>query len=426
MMRPGARLAKMNQTLSRQSLRIAAGKPDVALPSITFGTLELNMYTQQGYAVDQAIDMALANGSPIAEGNPQDGYVVRGRNRTEPSEVYVVIEDGKARLLGTSNSYAYAGPEALARADAGLNDEALAVLTWAAKFVHPAANGDPVATSPLIHFWPVSQEGRAESIRFAAAALAATLGDPDAVPVLVKGRTAATSDKRRLDFDTALAADNVAQKDWKDLAPVAERLSNAHPESVVAFKYRASAYRGLKDWKKADAVVDDWLARHKNDPDGVAARAYNLTCEGKWYEARALLAPLVAAGTATTAMANQFAWLSVATHEVDESAVQAARDASQAVAGRAVQPFAVNHTLACVYAMSGRPKEALDVLSKAMDATGMATPNSAAWFAQGLIAEAYGDAESAAVYYGRVQPDALRDADPVSTYNLAQRRLARN
>jgi hypothetical protein len=75
--------------------------------------------------------------------------------------------------------------------------------------------------------------------------------------------------------------------------------------------------------------------------------------------------------------------------------------------------------------MSGRPKEALDVLSKAMDAAGMAAPNSAVWFAQGLIAEAYGDAKSAAVYYGRAQPDPIRDVDPVSTYNLAQRRLAR-
>jgi hypothetical protein len=42
-----------------------------------------------------------------------------------------------------------------------------------------------------------------------------------------------------------------------------------------------------------------------------------------------------------------------------------------------------------------------------------------------LIAEADGDGKSAALYYGRVQPDPIRDMDPVSTYNLAQRRLSR-
>jgi hypothetical protein len=425
MMRPAARAAKSEPLLSRESLRIVARDPDFSQAAVTFGTRDLNLYTQQGYTVDQAIDVALANWSPNVEGNPQDGYIVRGNNRSEQSEAYVVIEGGKARLLGTANTYRFAGPEALARLDAGLNDEALAVLTWAAKFVHPATNGDPFAASPLIHFWPVPEEGRAESIRFAAAALAATLGDPDALPVLVKGRSAATSDERRLDFDTALAAEYLAQQDWKDLAPVAERLSNAYLESVAAFKYRTLAYRGLKDWKKADAVVDDWLAHHKDDPDGVTARAVNLTYEGKWHEGRALLAPLIAAGTATTAMANQFAWLSVAANEVDDSAVQAALDATQDFARRNVPAFGVDHTLACVYAMSGRPKEALDVLTKAMDTGGMAAPDSAAWFALGLIAEAHGDVKSAAVDYGRVQPDARRDGNLASTYNLAQRRLAR-
>ncbi|HEY2398911.1 MAG TPA: hypothetical protein VGI23_01085 [Steroidobacteraceae bacterium] len=153
------------------------------------------------------------------------------------------------------------------------------------------------------------------------------------------------------------------------------------------------------------------------------ARAFNATYQGKWHEARAMLAPLVTAGTATTSISNQFAWLSVATNEVDESAVQAAREVSNDFARRKVQAFSVNHTLACVYALSGRPKEALDVLIKAMDAAGMAVPDAATWFARGLIAEAYGDVKSATSYYQRVQANPIRDADPVSSYNLAQRRL---
>jgi tetratricopeptide (TPR) repeat protein len=409
--------------VSRESLRVIARDPSLTVLPATLGMRELNTYTQIGYGVDQAIDVVLSNANPVVEGNAQDGYVVRGHNRSDQEDAFVVVEGGKARLLATSKSYPLAGPGALARANAGLNDAALSVLNWAAKFANSSSGGDPLGTSPLTHFWPIPKDEGAKSIQYAAAALAASLGDPDAVPVLVTGRSTAASHARQLDFDIALAADYFAQKDLKDLAPVAERLASAYPDSVSGFKYRTAAYRGLQDWQKADAVVVDWLTQHKNDPDGIMARAFNATYQGKSHEARAMLAPLVAAGTATTSMSNQFAWLSVATNEVDESVVQAAREVSNDFARRNAKTFSVNHTLACVYALSGRLKEALDVLTKAMDTAGMAAPDSATWFAQGLIAEAYGDVQSAALYYRRVQADPIRDADPVSTYNLAQRRL---
>jgi tetratricopeptide (TPR) repeat protein len=309
-------------------------------------------------------------------------------------------------LLAAPQAYKPAGPEALSRANAGLDKEARAVLDWAGKYVESSTSGDPLGTPVFTHFWPIPKDDGAELTKYAAAALGSSLGDPAAVSVLVRGRAANESNARSLDFESALGAAYFAQHDWKNLAPVAERLASAYPDSPTAFRYKTSAYRGLQDWKKAEVTATEWLTQHKNDPDGILARAVNAAHQGNFHDGRVILAPLVATGAAPTAVLNEFAWLSVAADEVDASAVKAAHDVS---------------TLACVYALRDRPKEALDVLIHGTDGA----PNSSTWFAQGLIAEAYGDAKSAQLDYSRVQPDPLRDEDPASPFNLAKRRLKR-
>jgi hypothetical protein len=389
------------------------------------GTLrmrELSAYTQQGYPVDVAIDMVLAREAVGVEGNAQDGFIVRARSGDRDEEAFFVMEGGEARFLTASNAYMLAGPEALSRANSGLQKQALSVLNWAAKFAVGSPSSDPLATPVFRRFWPLPEDGDSVALKYAAAALAAPLGDPAAVPVLLKARDAATLDVRRLDFDTALAGAYLSRHSWKELVPVAERLSKAFPDSPAAFEFRTSAYRGVQDWPKAEAAAADWLGRHRDDPGGILARVFNAAYQGKFQEGRAILAPLIAAGSTNTSLLNEYAWLSVAASEVDTSAVQAARKVSEEYARRSLPAFRVNHTLACVLALRGQPKEALDVLVKAMDTAGMTAPDSSTWFAQGLIAEAYKDTRSAQLFYSRVQADPLRDEDPASSYNLARRR----
>jgi hypothetical protein len=426
MLRPSAGRSQFDQVLSRTAREAISRTSFDELGMV--GARDLSAYTQQGYPVDVAIDMVLSRENVGVEGNAQDGFIVRARSGDSDQEAFFVMEGGEARVLATSKAYMFAGSEALARADAGLEKEALSVLNWGAKFAVASTSSDPLGTAVFRRFWPLpddGDDGDAGALRYAAAALGAPLGDPAAVPVLLKGRNAATSDLRRLDFDTALAAVYFKQQSWKELAPVAERLSKAFPDSLVAFQFRTVAYRGLQDWPKAEAAAADWLGRHRDDPDGILARVLNAAYQGKFHDGRAILAPFVAAGSANTSLLNEYAWLSVAANEVDLSAVQAARKVTEEFARRHLPPFRVNHTLACVLALSGQPKEALDVLVKAMNAAGMTGPNSSSWFAQGLIAEAYQDIRSAQLLYGRVQAEPLRDEDPASSYNLARRRLER-
>jgi len=129
---------------------------------------------------------------------------------------------------------------------------------------------------------------------------------------------------------------------------------------------------------------------------------------------------LIDSGRATASDYNQYAWTSLLKQPVPEQAVEAARMAYDETQGRSV---AINHTLACVYAASGKPREARDLLLKGMEQVGIAEPDDQAWYGFGLVAEAYGDAESARDYYAHVQRPRKGVIQASSVYALSQARL---
>jgi hypothetical protein len=141
---------------------------------------------------------------------------------------------------------------------------------------------------------------------------------------------------------------------------------------------------------------------------------------GSFNEIPVIMQPLIDSGRATASDYNQYAWTSLLKQPVPEQAVEAARMAYDETQGRSV---AINHTLACVYAASGKPREARDLLLKGMEQVGIDKPDDSAWYGFGLVAEAYGDAESARDYYAHVQKPAKGVIQPSSVYALSQARL---
>jgi hypothetical protein len=59
-----------------------------------------------------------------------------------------------------------------------------------------------------------------------------------------------------------------------------------------------------------------------------------------------------------------------------------------------------------------------------MDQKYLASPDDATWYGFGLIAEAYGETESARDYYGRVEKPKKGAINASSVYALSQARLA--
>jgi hypothetical protein len=134
-----------------------------------------------------------------------------------------------------------------------------------------------------------------------------------------------------------------------------------------------------------------------------------------------IMQPLIDSGRATASDYNQYAWTSLLSQPVPEQAVEAARMAYDETQGRSL---AINHTLACVYAASGKPREARDLLLKGMEQVGIELPDDSTWYGFGLVAEAYGDAESARDYYAQVQKPKKGVIQASSVYALSQARLA--
>jgi tetratricopeptide (TPR) repeat protein len=230
----------------------------------------------------------------------------------------------------------------------------------------------------------------------------------------------AKTDEDRIHLNLAVAHASSDQQRWAQLLPAAEELLKAAPDSLVAFEFAASAYRGLKknyDWEK---LVQSRLQKHPGDPDYIRAHARLLEDRGEISAARDLIKGLIDRSKATDTDLNQYAWDAlVLAGKIDQETMDAAQRANEMTKNA---NFGILHTLACLYAEQGKTAEARELLLKAMNAGNMEEPNSEIWFGFAKIAEQYGEPEAARAMYSRMERPKVEH--PNSSYTLAQQRLA--
>ncbi|HEX9111991.1 MAG TPA: hypothetical protein VF845_10970 [Terriglobales bacterium] len=119
-------------------------------------------------------------------------------------------------------------------------------------------------------------------------------------------------------------------------------------------------------------------------------------------------------------MSNQYAWYGLlVAGPIDQDAIDVAVRANDLTKNA---NFAVLHTLACVYAQTGKTSQARELLLTAMDALHVEEPDSEIWCGFASIAEQYGVFDAAEAMYRRVEKP-KRDY-PCSSYAIAQQRLA--
>jgi tetratricopeptide (TPR) repeat protein len=202
---------------------------------------------------------------------------------------------------------------------------------------------------------------------------------------------------------------------------VSTRLVKAVPASALAFRYQQWAGIQLRQWDAVEAAARERLARLPDDSIAREMLVHRAEALGSFAQIPAILQPLIDSGRASAADYNQYAWSALLAQPVSEQAVEAARMAYDESQGRS---FAIAHTLACVYAASGKPREARDLLLKGMEQLSIAKPDDSSWYGFGLVAEAYGDAVSARDYYSQVQKPKKGVIQASSVYALSQARIA--
>jgi hypothetical protein len=242
-----------------------------------------------------------------------------------------------------------------------------------------------------------------------------------ALPLLLAARAAASSATEKLSLDLALAKTHLELNQWRELREVATGLVQAVPTSALAFRYQQWAAIQLKEWDAVEAASLERLARMPDDSIAREMLVHRAEARGTYREIPVIMQPLIDSGRATASDYNQYAWTALLLQPVSEEAVEAARMAYDETQGRS---FAIAHTLACVYAASGKPREARDLLLKGMEALSIEQPDDSAWYGFGLVAEAYGDAESARDYYAHVQKPRKGVIQASSVYALSQARIA--
>jgi tetratricopeptide (TPR) repeat protein len=116
---------------------------------------------------------------------------------------------------------------------------------------------------------------------------------------------------------------------------------------------------------------------------------------------------------------NKLAWLALFQPALGDQALEYAR---KAVTMSNSQERAILHTMAALYAQTGRYEDARKLMQKCLEMSGDSIPKNEDWFVFGRIAEGYGFLQSARKSYEKVEKPA--NGEPNSTWELARRRLA--
>jgi tetratricopeptide (TPR) repeat protein len=266
---------------------------------------------------------------------------------------------------------------------------------------------------------PAGKEVGGAALRLAALTLEAhsRLPEPAVRPLEDARRTAAPEAARTMRWGLAHAYDTLHRH--REVIAICDELLAATPDATVARLLRAGALSELGRRAEARADLEAWVKGHPADFPAARMLGELASLDGDFARQRALLAPFVAKGEATSVEYNSLAWGALFVEPLSKSALDEARRAVDLARGRSAAQL---HTLAAVLAASGQAVEALDVLRKSVEERGGA-PGSADWLVVGQVAEYYGALDAAVAAYKKVEPE--KKPAPFDTSVLAQRRLRR-
>ena len=388
---------------------------------------------RSGMAPSVMLDLITGNMTFTAKGDDQHGYAITATMPgSNPDHTYVVKEDGAYRIVAGDkyrpDDNVPLATEILYQLDHNNPAAAKAMLDWKRDLTHKEGGDDAFGGPLLPRFWTIDSvkpgADSPASMRLAAFALMA--GSMDVKPYLAE--ISAARDKAnglaQTDLDLLLAVSAIYAEQPTIGLPPAQRLLDQEPDSVTALSLIGQAYALQHDAKSWQAMLAPRLARKPDDRDLLTQQVLAYELAKDWKSAKITEQKVLDSGKATAADYNGYAWLGLFHDDLGEDISKAAQESAQLSKN---SDFPELHTLACIYAAQGKTTEARKVLEEAMYANNQVEPNSAVWYALGLIYEQYGANTAAADAYKKVQAHENDDhtfIEPTDTYVLAQSRLA--
>ncbi len=357
----------------------------------------------------------------VVEGDDSTGYKITVQSPSaSPMVAFVVLQQGAYKMLAITPGAAVAGV-AYDMLKQGNLKAARQWLDWARETNHAFAGGDDPLYAPVFpRFWTVGQQATPEQVGIAI--VAANRANQQAVerylPAILQARKQASDKTETSSLDLLLASIYNVQKKWPELTEVSRSLLKSNPDSATAMQWVAIADMHTQDWANWQQVAKARLQRIPNDPDSLRSLSRQALAVSDYARAQSYLKQVQDLGKANGNDLNTYAWISLFTGNVDQAAIDAARQSvtlTESAGG-------VLHTLACLYAEKGKTTEARQLLLKAMLADREDEPDENMWYGFGRIYEQYGQYDAAVAAYRKLQkPD--NAVDTVSTWQLAQKRL---
>ena len=402
--------------------------PEVAASEFTGQQLRVSLHAMRGntnISPSMVIDLFNAGVEVQQEGSDELGYRLRVRSTSglgaAPTVAYYVQRrDGRYLLAALSTSPDMIGAAALKLANDGKTEAARTWLNWARESIAAGGGDDPLAGPPFARLWQKEKPTASlDEIRLAAASLMSSKTHAkDGVPVLMALRDGAPTDDAKTAVDVAIIADSIALSDWKKSLPITERLSKAHPDSGFAFAAWMTALVQTGRHDEALTIAKERLARLPKDEYAMRAMARIYAGKGDYDTAVTWARRTVDEVNPTISDYNEAAWMALFAGKGLDRAID---DARRATADEGHAGYSTLHTLAALYAESGKSVEARQTLLQGMDRKATDEPGSDDWFVLGRIAENYGVRDAALAAYKRVEKGELTGT---STWELTQKRLA--
>ena len=359
------------------------------------------------------------------EGDERLGYRITTRiegGTDAQTAWFVVKERGGYKIRGASGSAWLLGIEALARVRARRFDEAAQWLDWGREVWTSAGQLEAGAVMPFLSAWPVL-DGRPERldparIRAAAVLLAALgPGDADILRALGRMRGKKTGLRGELDHATFLQFDEL--DDDAGRLRSAARIRARAPNSNAAHLFWTRALIEAGRYREAKAVIAERQVRQPDVRLATEQLADVAVRQKDFPEAQRLLRKLIQGGSATARTYNNLAWLRLFSGAVNDDDLGLALRANSLSAFKDASQL---HTLAALYAETGRPQEALQLLIKRLDVLGRYEPENVDWYLIGRVQEHFGLTDMARRAYEKVELEP-HERGPDSTHALAQLRL---
>jgi len=422
-MSPDVTADKVLALSSRNAARVMKSEdPEEIKKALETGKKLDMQLARQGSSLDVTLDILLQAFDANVEGSDATGYRVKVQIPGEnTSTFYVVKEDGRYKLLDTGekpNSIAY---EVLDRVKGGDLTGAKTLLDWLREDMHLEGGDDPLGGLVFPRFWIKGQAADAAKMKLAAASLLVatkpTAGD--GLAILEAARATAATEREKTNIALALSVGYETTNNFAALHTIASDLVKQVPESRRAFLGEEWALAGLHRYDEAIALADERLKLLDNDSDAVEAKMRIEVDRGNYTAARAWAQKLIDQGKGNAEIYNSKAWFALFTPKVEQDDIAMAIKAAQMSKNN---PH-ILHTLACLDAVAGQPRDAHDLLLRSMDDLDLDQPNDDYWYAFGLVAERYGERDIAIADYRKLEKPKEDMALPSSSYLLAQARL---